>query len=330
MDQISETKSSHLSLYWINLDRSVDRYSHMHCSVINDPIFASMPKTRVSALDATKENLEDIVNLRKFFTLSKKTMSAAEYGCLGSHLQAIRQFSLSNSKYALIFEDDVCLDFTPYWKKSISEIIDNAPSNWEILQLCYIIKQYKPTTDYDLHTLQKDMWSTAAYIISKPAAVQMMQRIYKGGKFCLHDNSHHQADRFLYQNCRTYTYKNCPFIYRTHNDSTIYPDFVYYHENSKKIVEAMLKNGGSWTNHLTKSTNDGLSNDGLSNDGLSNDGLSNRIYKYLFTLKRIFTYNNIKDIILENQLNVCIILLGCIIILYNSIVVDDLIVSDPV
>jgi GR25 family glycosyltransferase involved in LPS biosynthesis len=322
MDQIAKTEPSCLSLYWINLDRSVDRYSHMHCSVINDPTFASMPKTRVSALDATKENLEDIVNLRKFFTLSKKTMSPAEYGCLGSHLEAIRQFSLSNSKYALIFEDDVCLDFKPYWKKTISEIIDNAPSNWEILQLCYIIKQYKPTTDYDLHTLQKDMWSTAAYIISKPAADQMMKRIYKGGKFCLQDNTHHQADRFLYQNCRTYTYKNCPFIYRTHNDSTIYPDFVYYHENSKNIVEAMLKNGGSWNNHWT--------NDGLANDGLAIDGLLNKIYKYLSKLKRIFTYNNIKDIILENQLNVCIILLGCIIIFYNSIVVDDLIVSDPV
>ena len=232
---------------WLNLARCQDRRKHME-TVLTDPIFDKMQKIRIEAIDGKFANLAD------YIVSPQSSMAKSEYGCIISHLEAIRQFAQTNNPYALILEDDICLDFKPYWKKTINEIIEEAPKDWEILQLCYIIKKYIPQQDYELHTPNKDMWSTAAYLITNQAAKRLMNKIGKTEKFDLSHTKMHQADRFLYQNCRTYTYKDCPFIYRTNNDSTIFPDFVYYHENSKKQIELMLKNNQkqqsaqSWNN----------------------------------------------------------------------------------
>jgi len=40
-----------------------------------------------------------------------------EYAILYSHLNAIRTFSTTNFKNALIFEDDLSLEYKKYWKK---------------------------------------------------------------------------------------------------------------------------------------------------------------------------------------------------------------------
>ena len=63
-----------------------------------------------------------------------------EYACTLSHINTIREFSKSNYGVALVMEDDMTLEFKPYWKKSVKQIMDNAPSDWEIIQLCYILQ----------------------------------------------------------------------------------------------------------------------------------------------------------------------------------------------
>ena len=224
-------------LYWLNLDRSPDRRQHME-NVLKDPIFDTMQKTRIKAIDGKSDNLE------KYMQIETPRMTATEYGCTLSHLEAILQFAksaTSSSSWALILEDDICLDFKPYWEKTLDEIIEEAPKDWEIIQLSYIVFGYEPKELYELHTPIKNLCSTAAYIISSKAAKRMMVEIYKDGKFHLPDNTKHQADLYLYSFLKTYTYKNCPFIYKTENDSLIHPTHVRYHAENRKKIEEMLK-----------------------------------------------------------------------------------------
>ena len=168
-------------------------------------------------------------------------MTASEYGCTLSHLTAIHEFAKTDLPVALILEDDVCLDFKPYWRKSMKEIALGAPKDWEILQLSYIMFDFVPSAEYEsADPFTKNLCSTAAYMISNSAAKRLMADIYKSGKFDLSDNTPHQADRYLYLKCKTYTYKYSPFIYRTDNDSEIHPDHVQYHTENKRKIENML------------------------------------------------------------------------------------------
>ena len=51
-----------------------------------------------------------------------------------------------------------------YWKKSIKEIINEAPSDWEIIMLNYFTLDPKFETDY---RLWNNEWSALSYIIKK-------------------------------------------------------------------------------------------------------------------------------------------------------------------
>ena len=242
-----------VSLLWLNLDRSPDRRTHME-QMLTDPIFNNMKKTRISAIDG-----KDPMNLGKYLLVQRKTMSACEYGCTLSHLEAIKQFyyntitqtdktdQIANNPYALILEDDVCLDFKPYWKKTLNEIIEEAPKDWEIIQLTYIMLVKEPTHLYEEWTTHKHLCSTAAYIINFETASKIINKLYKNGKWVLPNNQLQHADRLLYSLGKTYTYKDCPFIYRTENDSLIHADHVGLHRENKDKIENMLKNGGQWT-----------------------------------------------------------------------------------
>ena len=50
-------------------------------------------------------------------------LSKGEYACTLSHLETIRKFSESPYEIALIFEDDVTMDYEKYWKKTLEQII---------------------------------------------------------------------------------------------------------------------------------------------------------------------------------------------------------------
>jgi GR25 family glycosyltransferase involved in LPS biosynthesis len=236
-------------VFWLNLDRSPDRRTNMEQMLI-DPIFDNMKKTRISAIDG-----KDPINLGKYMQIHKKTMTACEYGCTLSHLEAIKQFyyntinqtdQITNNPCALILEDDVCLDFKPYWKKTLNEIIEEAPQDWEIIQLTYIILGQEPTSMYEKWTTQKNLCSTAAYIINFETASKIINKLYKNGKWVLPNNQQHQSDILIYSLGKTYTYKDCPFIYRAENDSLIHANHVGFHRVNKEKIENMLKNSGQW------------------------------------------------------------------------------------
>jgi GR25 family glycosyltransferase involved in LPS biosynthesis len=147
----------------------------------------------------------------------------------------------------LIFEDDVTLEFKKFWKTSLKQIIENAPADWEIIQLCYITSgSIQP--DYKLNNYKVNQYgniaSMAAYIINNNSAKKFINETYDplSKRYKLLDYHTHEADHYLYKCLRTYTYKYPYFIYKSNNESLLHPEDLNHHERSKLKVVEMYKN----------------------------------------------------------------------------------------
>ena len=155
-------------IYWINLDRSVDRRDKMidmlkHIPVKNERIIATDGK------NISHEKLLSNFN-RSNNEATIDEYSALLYSCTLSHLTAINIFSNTNYKYALILEDDATLEYVDYWDKKISDIMKEAPNDWELLLLNYMGSPLKD--DYLL--VDKNITCAQAYIINIDAAKRFM------------------------------------------------------------------------------------------------------------------------------------------------------------
>lgn len=215
-------------VYWINLDRAKDRCKHMEKNVLNDDMFKHKKVVRIKAIDYKDNNLD------KYFKIAfnYKTTNT-EYACLASHLETIRTFSKTDYQTALIFEDDVSLDYKKYWTKSIQQVIHNAPKDWEILKLCiwpYInfkseYTLWKPECKYKNGMFEnKADWGCIAYVINGKGAKKLMDKLYIDNKYDLSNSIAIVADYLLYTFLRTYTYKYEFFPSRKNNNTYIQLD----------------------------------------------------------------------------------------------------------
>jgi len=222
-------------IYWINLDRSIDRQKEMK-QIFQDPIFQNIDIERISAVDGKNPNM---VYPKLNFMYKQK--NDYEYACMLSHLETIRRFSRTNYDVALIMEDDITLEFKQYWRKTVREIMDNAPSDWEVIQLCYIINGSRTDPQqFKLYqrNLRNNCVSAAAYLIKNRAAKKIIGGIYADGKYNLEHYIIHHADCYIFSKTITYTYKYPYFIYKSNNDSLLHPEDLNHHEKSKlKIIE---------------------------------------------------------------------------------------------
>jgi GR25 family glycosyltransferase involved in LPS biosynthesis len=219
-------------IYWINLDRSTDRRQRME-AMFQDPVFAGIPIIRIKAVDGKASNIDTILNAN-FEGMQPDKFTKVEYACTLSHLNTIKIFSESKYKTALIMEDDMTLELKPYWKKSVKQILNNAPSDWEIIQLCYIVFNTKPKNLYTKNT--GNYYSNGAYIINQNGAKKMLNY---SNKHILNQLIKHTADDYLINSLITYIYKYPMFIYGYNEQSTIHQDHINGHDLSKKNI---LKN----------------------------------------------------------------------------------------
>jgi len=226
-------------VYWINLDRSPDRKESME-QMFKDNVFSDIPHKRITGVDGKKDDIYEMIEVKDY------TANDLEYGCLLSHLNAIKEFNESNYKIALILEDDCTLEFKKYWTKSVQEIIQNAPNDWEIIMLSYIvfadhlINNWKNTNDYILHNSK--MYGTLSYIINKKGAKKLITdcdnlSCYKNNYYLLNSKGEHKADDYIFKNVTTYCYKYPLFIY-SDGESTIHNEHLNIHKDNKnKIIE---------------------------------------------------------------------------------------------
>jgi GR25 family glycosyltransferase involved in LPS biosynthesis len=225
------------NIYWINLERATDRREKME-KMFQEPLFKNIPIERINAFDGSKYFAID------FFKMdSEPKMTNIEYACLYSHLESVYNFSQKegpDDEIALILEDDMTLEFKPYWRKPIQQIINETPSEWEIIQLTYIIDEHMPINEYtDIY-----LWSTGAYLIKKSAAKNLINKILINREpkiFNVTDYDLHQADYLIYMS-KSYLYKYPVFIYEDDNISYLNKDnsLLLARNYSKNMIKKMM------------------------------------------------------------------------------------------
>jgi GR25 family glycosyltransferase involved in LPS biosynthesis len=223
-------------IYWINLDRSKDRFKNMTKILSKFPV----KNIRISAIDG--KNMSDIELYKNYEDNTQQPdRTKIEYACLLSHLTALKTFSESNYEIALIMEDDISMDFLQYWKTPIDKVIKDAPDDWEILMLTYMINRNVPDL-VDIYTLNKNgyIWSAASYLITRKAAVKFISTHFKNNKYTLNKTRKHTADDYLFSTLTTYIYKYPFFTYPDDNDSTIHNEHLQTHLHSKKRIASIL------------------------------------------------------------------------------------------
>jgi GR25 family glycosyltransferase involved in LPS biosynthesis len=231
------------AVYYINMDRSTDRDAHMR-QVFEDPIFQGIPVERVKGIDGKQDQVLDYLD---FHMCSKNPrMMDTEYGCTLSHFRAIHQFAMTDDPIGLIVEDDLSTEFVPFWQKTVEEVVAGAPPDWEVLQLSYILFDTLPSEGYNLWEMHKNFCGTAAYLIRNEAAKRLIQYLCRHSSPVMPKYSlgpevpyYHHADRFLYIFLKTYSYAPPLFTYRDNNDSTIHPDHVDFHSESKEKTKKL-------------------------------------------------------------------------------------------
>ena len=227
-------------IYYINVDTHHERRKKM------EMLFQDMSTKciRINAVNGTTQQDFILNKIDKCGNL----ISILEYACMLSHLETIKLIAEDSTiETALIFEDDVSLDFQIYWKYSLDEIMANAPVDWEIIQLNYSMRPNRDVPE-DLYTRNltwsnghSDYFCAQAYIIKKSACKKVIDTLYVTDKYVLPENKTHHADQLLFSILTTYVYKYPYFTFTYDNQSTLHPLHTLNHIKSRLKIDHMYK-----------------------------------------------------------------------------------------
>jgi GR25 family glycosyltransferase involved in LPS biosynthesis len=179
-------------IYYLNLDEQPERKEYMESQF---KYWGIENYTRISAYDGRDDDLSDIIKGRY-----PEMMTSGEIGCVTSHLKAIKYWiETSDSPYAVIMEDDVCLDTVRFWNFTWNDFYSKVPYDWDVIQLAIICTG---SLYIKLHKRFVNDFSTACYII-KPRAV---------------------ADDLIYNSGNTFSIPL--FLYKIELGSSIHPEHI--------------------------------------------------------------------------------------------------------
>jgi len=203
------------TFYWINLEKASERRINME----NLFIINNIKNKRIDAIQGGPLEKDKAI------------------ACTSSHLKAIKTFYESDDEIGIICEDDLTFEYQKYWRNSLNTVIQEAPKDWEIIQLAVITPFYlqnqslfsykKSYIPYQLRTS-----CTLIYVINRKGA----NKIIKNNK-----QPSDWAEDFIYNQCKTYIYKYPMFTYPDDNDSDIHPEHIPEHVYSKMLITNYLK-----------------------------------------------------------------------------------------
>ena len=160
-----------------------------------------------------------------------------------SHLKAIKTAYENNENYAVIMEDDIIIDYCDKWKYKISEIIDLAPDDWEIIKLhCvngdYLSKLLLKSNDVLFSPWTRKSWSSGCYVINKMGMKNIIGKYFKGSK-CVINCPTAVADIIIYSKLITYDYVFPTFIHQL-NESLIHTEHLNKHAKALIAIFAFF------------------------------------------------------------------------------------------
>jgi GR25 family glycosyltransferase involved in LPS biosynthesis len=248
-------------VYYINMDRSVDRREFMENQFklfdINSPIrirgvsgdSLEHPPPATSP-PATSPPRGGNILFGAYgdisYAIEHTDLSPSEVGCTLSHLLAIETAYGNNEQVALILEDDASLSLVPFWDEKLSDIIANAPIDWEIIQLFCMHPRQNVTSIFTLHDVDNPCYSTAAYLVNRKGMGRVLGAI-KGPNQKFHIRMEHApsgtSDQLVYALARTYTLHKSLFIPVNHTlTSTIHTKHGDIHiKRASTVIKEYLK-----------------------------------------------------------------------------------------
>ena len=200
-----------IKFFWINIDGSNERKEFMEkqfetLNIDNIRISAITPKDFPKVLEEKEPyycgNPECLVNNNKNCKF--------EYGCVSSHIKALREALKTNDNYFIIIEDDIYLPF----KINFEKLINEMPKDAEIIQMM-ILYANSVNSLYDhvyskgikFFKYQKILPSTGMYLITRKGAENLV-KLYYNKNTAKYDftnfNDIKAADILLYTSVCTY------------------------------------------------------------------------------------------------------------------------------
>lgn len=241
------------SIYYINMDKNPERKIFMEeqlSKVTNNSKESNFQ--RIKGFNGFKINNKehDIIDGIEFVN-GYPEMTKSEIGCTISHLLAIKKAYEDGKDIAIISEDDTAYDLYNILKKELPEIINDAPKDWEVIQLS--VGNVKATTsppDYkyvDFTFGPNRPWGAHSYAINRKGMIKILNKMFiKGIVYFIpftNEPFPHMGvnDVFMFEVAKTYALS--PSIFYPNNstlESTLHPQDTEQH--LKTALEILMNN----------------------------------------------------------------------------------------
>lgn len=240
---------NNLPVYYINLDKSVERRKYIENHFYENEIDNF---TRISAVDGSSNNY-----------LSGR-LSDGEFGCLASHIDALRKFYSSGKEYAMICEDDIDLSNSKKFNFDFFDTLSYFSHKYYCLQ---VTVQSRTDTNIDFSLHKKTFWdfSSAGHIVNRNYAKAILTKYTNNDGAIILDNFKMQevvdyrggvvdvspaADNLIYS---INSARVLPiFTFSEHLNTTIFSD----DERSSQIEYSIKTFNNHWSNYETISVKD--------------------------------------------------------------------------
>lgn len=240
-----------LPIYYINLDRSTDRYEIFNEQIKKYKVPYDQVK-RITAIDGKTLNSISDFPFKIYTRIKNKPGVIA---CTLSHINAIKDAYNDNHPYVVIMEDDCNFEYVIYQQYKLSDIALTFKNEYNIIQLCTtncsIYNNFlKSSSNYVIPGYRA---SCVAYIISRQGMKNVLDAIS-----CCKNLELMEADTTIYQLAEKSCHLAKPyFLYFNSNIITTtlnYNNFILlnnemnknywdnYYSNEKNVVFENLIN----------------------------------------------------------------------------------------
>lgn len=258
--------SAKIKFYWINLERAPHRKTRMEEGFDK----RSISHKRVLAYDGQTFDFRPFIETK--IPQAQLQRHKLEIATSLSHLRALHAFVQDGDAIGIICEDDLSFEYESYWRGSLEQMIAEAPSNWQVLQLGLTINVPKEwhnimtaaTTAAPLNGAgagaylpRKAHWYSAlAYAVKREYAIGILtthgvccDKPTFASRFKIVNIEHAQSERIVIGTGPTkYLVYPPVFTYPTKNDSFIHPQHLRMHEASKNLIAKAYCNNRMTTN----------------------------------------------------------------------------------
>ena len=169
-----------LQVYFINLEKSVDRLAHIKPKVEA----LGYPYKRISAVygkELSESYKASVSNPGQYKLLMHNEIGNGTIGCYLSHINTWREFLLSKHSFALVLEDDI--DFEPSKLRTLVNLLLKQSTEWDYVNIDanrhgFAMPVKKLSRLYKLVKFRGRVGNTSCYLIGRKAAFEFIRRAF--------------------------------------------------------------------------------------------------------------------------------------------------------